>query len=69
MQVKMPQKKNLRQPWLSMAGPSWPFFLNGQCRIRIIFIGRSKTAADIWFCLDTDEWLAEKGTLSVIEKF
>ena len=20
-------------------------------------------------CLDTDEWLAEKGTLSVIEKF
>lgn len=49
MQVKMPQKKNLRQPWLSMAGPSWPFFLNGQCHVRIIFIGRSKMAADIWF--------------------
>ena len=41
--------QNAAQPWLSMAGPSWPFFLNGQCRIRIIFIGRSKTAADIWF--------------------
>lgn len=40
-----------------------------QCRIRIIFIGQVKNGCGYLVCLDTDEWLAEKGTLSVIEKF